>query len=278
MKEIKVDIIGSCVTRDAFEFIKESNQMYKYKINNYISKVSIISLMSKKLESEYYIDNTRITKWESKQIQYDLKKDWFDKLKKSDSDVIIIDFIDERYNLYKVGECYLTKSNIIKNSAFKFKGDEKTYEIKRDLNLSIKLWEDSFDKFINELKKLNKPIIIHEAFWKNKYRYGKINKSVSKKIYFKNFLASIYYINFFKKGKFKASISKEVNKQNKILMRYYTKVNEYADLKHLIINIDYKADMGHKWGIAPFHYEKGYYLNFIYYLNEIMSEIMKDIK
>ena len=40
--------------------------------------------MSKKLESEYYIDNTRITKWESKQIQYDLKKDWFDKLKKSE--------------------------------------------------------------------------------------------------------------------------------------------------------------------------------------------------
>ena len=63
MKEIKVDIIGSCVTRDAFEFIEESKQMYKYKINNYISKVSIISLMSKKLESEYYIDNTRITKW-----------------------------------------------------------------------------------------------------------------------------------------------------------------------------------------------------------------------
>ena len=48
MKEIKVDIIGSCVTRDAFEFIEESKQMYKYKINNYISKVSIISLISKK--------------------------------------------------------------------------------------------------------------------------------------------------------------------------------------------------------------------------------------
>ena len=102
------------------------------------------------------------------------------------------------------------------------------------------------------------------------------NKSVSKKIYFKNFLASLHYINFSKRGKFKNSIIKEVNKQNKILMRYYNKVSEYIDVKHLIIDTDYKADRGHKWGIAPFHYEKGYYLEFINYLNKIISIVMND--
>ena len=178
--------------------------------------------------------------------------------------------------MYKVGECYLTKSNIIKNSCFKVKGNEKLYEIKRDSDKNIKLWENSFDKFIKDLKKLNKPIIIHEAFWKSEYQDGKINKSVSKKIYFKNFLASLHYINFSKRGKFKNSIIKEVNKQNKILMRYYNKVSEYIDVKHLIIDTDYKADRGHKWGIAPFHYEKGYYLEFINYLNKIISIVMND--
>jgi len=270
MKEIKVDIIGSCVTRDAFEFIEEINLKHNYKINNYISKVSIISLVSNKIDFEYKLNSKKISLWENRQVQYDLKKNWIKTLEKSDSDIIILDLIDERYSLYKVNSSYITKSNIIKNAKFKVDKNKTLCEVNRNCQLTIELWEKSLQIFIKELERLNKPIILHKAFWKEEYINSKINKSVNTKFYIKNILYNYYYGSLLKKNKFNKKIIKETHIQNKLLTYYYEKIECYKDIDKILIENAYKADNGHKWGLAPFHYEKGYYIEFIKYLDKLV--------
>lgn len=280
MKTIKVDIIGSCVTRDAFEFAKEIDIKNKYIINNYISKTSVISLLSKKLEyNTYSIDNRKITDWESRQITYDLEKNWIDILLESDSDIIILDLIDERYDLYKIEETYITKSNILNKS--RFKTSTKAQKIKRNSKECEKLWSEYLDKYINKLKKLDKKIIVHKAMWKDYYLNSNVNKSVNNNIYFKNILYGIYYGNIWGKKndriKFKRSIINKIESNNRILEKYYNSLTQAGNFKMIDIDKYNNADKGHKWGLAPFHYESSYYKAFIIELEKIINMEEREI-
>lgn len=275
MKEVKVDIIGSCVTRDAFEILKELKTNNCYVVNNYISKVSIISLVSRKLKFKYKINSKKISTWENRQVQYDLQKNWIEVLRKSDSDVIIVDLIDERYDLYKIQDSYITKSNIIKNAKFKPVNGVKFQVIKRNYKESISLWEESLDIFINELKQLNKPIILHKAYWKKEYINNKVNKSINKKFYIKNIIYSFYYKSLIKKTTFNNRFIRMANIQNDLLDHYYNKIEEYKGINSILIKSNYKADNGHRWGLAPFHYEKQYYIEFINMFDMLFKNIDK---
>lgn len=275
MKTIKIDIIGSCVTRDAFEFAKNMDNSNKYIVNNYISKTSFISLVSDSIgRDKYNISQENMTDWEFRQIKYDLEKNWVEILKKSDSDIIIVDFIDERYDLYRLDNSYITISNIFKRS--KFNTDEHLKKIKRNSNEYNEIWEESIYNYIDLLKSLNKPIIIHKAMWKNTYIKNSINKSVSKSIYIKNILYNIYYGSLQNSKKnimhFRKKIQKKIELNNYILESYYKATLNTEGFESIEVIKKYHADRGHKWGLAPFHYESGYYEDFI---NQLESKICK---
>lgn len=275
MQTIKVDIIGSCVTRDAFEFAKNMKKNNKYIINNYISKTSFISLVSDSIEEDKYkVSRKKMTNWEYRQIKYDLEKNWFEILQQSDSDIIIVDLIDERYDLYKLDNTYITRSNLFKKS--KFNTNMLLKNIKRNSNEHNEIWEESIQKYIELLKSLNKPIIVHKAMWKNTYIKNKVNKSVSKEIYIKNILYSFYYGNLKNNKKnvryFRKRIQRQIELNNHILENYYKKILNVDEFEKIEITKFYNADKGHKWGLAPFHYESGYYEDFI---NQLESKIYK---
>ena len=275
MKTVKIDIIGSCVTRDAFEIIKRMDDVNNYIINNYISKASIISLLSEKIEKlSYSLDINKMTNWELRQIKYDLDKNWFHILKNSDSDIIIIDLIDERYDLYKINNSYITKSNILQKSQFKV--DAKLELVKRNSIECQELWEKFSEIFIDLLLSLNKEVIIHKAFWKETYVNNKINRSLNNKFYIKNILYSLYYSKlgeFKSKNKtFRKSVCNNIKMNNNILNNYYRTFENRTEFKFIEVETDCKADRGHIWGLSPFHYEENYYKEFIKKLDKNINQ------
>src|SRR5699024_290940 len=88
-------------------------------------------------------------------------------IKETNSDFLIIDLLEEHFKIFKVGKCYLTKSNLLTKSGLSEKLGGKTLSnSERD-----KIWKLSFTKFV-KLILLYYPqekIIIHKAFFKEKY-------------------------------------------------------------------------------------------------------------
>jgi hypothetical protein len=252
-----IAILGSCVTRDAFNFDNKS-----FDIKAYFARTSIISLTSTSLD----IDESKITlssPFQIKCIIHDLKKDFFKIIENKAINYVIIDLIDERFNLLKINESIITKSNELQSSNLLNHLDFK--EIKRDENLDY-LWKESAKAFFNRLTEIIPPsnIIIHKALWKSKYydQNGKIEE-------------------------FTKQLG-EINQQNSILCSYYQYIEEHFTDFNIIdmTQENLLCTVNHRWGLSPYHYEEKYYNVFLDKLNksfprktneENLSEIMSEL-
>ncbi|EEL49683.1 hypothetical protein bcere0022_30240 [Bacillus cereus Rock3-44] len=181
-------------------------------------------------------------------IHFDLTKNFRKYITYTKSDYIILDFIDERIDLLKHKNSFITVSSEFKNSNLKgiYKGDIIS---KTEDNLS--LWEEYAKKFIDEVKKYKNPnqIILHKAFWNEKY-YTTSNELVS----------------------FGDKKVKEAQKHNRILEHYYSFIEKEFEGIQIIEPKGYYADENHKWGLSPFHYESAYYEEFMKQFNKIQRK------
>ena len=235
---IKVGIIGSCVTRDAFEFT-ESDFDVK---GSYFPRASLISLISEPIDTSTLEIKTD-QQWIKWVLTNDYNKSSISQLKQKSPQVICIDLIEERYDLISVGNSYLTKSDEFQkyNSITSNISDAQT--IKRGSDIAEELF---FDKALHFCKRINETfpdalIIIHEAQYCNYYREnGQLKKFSEKKCYINSLT-------------------------NSRLNAYYTLLKE--NIKNSIsINIDDQLCISckhHKWGLSPFHYIDEYYAEFM---------------
>lgn len=235
-----ITIAGSCVTRDAFEF-----DFGKYSLQHYFARTSIVSLMSAPVpidENDIKLDS----KFQRKCVYNDLSKNFFREIKETKSDFIILDLIDERFNLLKTGDSFITNSHELKIS--KYSDKLSATEIKRD-ETQYPLWEKAAKMFFEKLFLIYKPseVILHKTFWKE-----------------------CYYDNFGTEQPFIKNIY-EIRRHNKLLDMYYNYIEEnfpnisVIDMKETGLISSEK----HMWGIAPFHYEDTHYHYFLLQLDEI---------
>lgn len=218
-------IYGSCVTRDIFRVLNINADFCFY------SRSSLISLMSEPL----YInpDNVQLTsEFQKRTVIEDFQKTFFANFNSKHPDVLIIDLIDERFDLVKYGKSYITRSLYFVNSKV-----EELYPfeyVKRFQEHTHSLWEDACKKFINQLT-LHLPeekIVLHEAYWATEYFDNGEPKSLPKNEYIK--------LN------------------NSILKRYYSFMKSLLPGMK-VVSKEPIADSKHIWGLAPFHYTDEYY-------------------
>ena len=225
-------ILGSCVTRDIFRLFPGH-----FNVVAYFARTSIISLMSDPLlikESDINLDSA----FQRRLILYDFNKLFFPVIKKADFDCLMIDFIDERFDLLKYDNCYVTRSPEMVNSKLETKFNFEL--IKRNVPRTHELWEESCDSFIYELKKSIslERIILHKAFWAEKYCDNNVIRDFSQQQL------------------------EGIRKNNIILERYHS----FFQSRLQGISIlelgkgSFVADKDHQWGLSPFHYEENYYL------------------
>ncbi|MDQ6600383.1 DUF6270 domain-containing protein [Bacillus salipaludis] len=240
---IILNLLGSCVTRDAF-----SNKD-KFSIKNYFARTSFASLVSEPIKVD--LDDISLnSNFQKKSVYQDLNKSILNTLIEEPSDYLIIDLIDERFNLVQINNSIITMSNELKGSGLL---DKFNYvEINRFENNVFDLWKKSVDECFNAIFKVYDPsqVILHKTIWREKY----LDKSGEIK-------------------SFSPSMINGIKKQNNLLISYYEYIESFITKINIIdmTDIDLLSSENHIWGLSPYHFEDKYYEIFNNKLNEIIE-------
>lgn len=243
---IKVNIHGSCVSRDIFRF--DSNEQFK--VMNYIGRNSIVSLSYPPVDLcdfRTVADSYKLA-WEQRMIYYDCKKIVMDKIV-SDCDYLIIDLIDERFGILESDLGLLTYSQVLQRS--EYIKELVPYRI-RDVKPDTDEFYNAYKNYALYLKKhfdVHK-IIIHEAYPVSIY-LGADNK--------------LYLFD-----------SNEINKNKKIcskLKKGYELLETFLPESHILrMPHDTMAFEKHMWGKAAVHYVDDYYIEMLSQINGIIEK------
>lgn len=243
---IQVFIQGSCVTRDAFEYDYDK----KFEITHYGARSSIASLCFSRIKKPLDLSKLQ-SNFQKKMLEDDHSRNILQYILEKKFDLFIMDFIDERGGLINIdGLGYVTNLAELKNSGVTNTADS-IETIEPYSNYHKRLFFAGFDRLYNDLKNINKEnsCVINKVFWATKNEKDEyITSTIDHIVKANNFLEDIYL-----------HISK-----------HYPKIQflEYNN-KNII------ANSSHKWGVSPFHYIDGFYLETLERLENIYA--LKDV-
>lgn len=242
-----IDIHGSCVSRDIFNFPSKGFEFSRA----YCARTSIFACLSNsntKINKDYI---ELESKFRRRSLEYDLDKTVFTTLQQGKGDYLIIDLVDTvRFVLMKYEDSLFTGSTEFVDSKL---SNYYNFERINPLNFSETEWKYYFSLYSKEIKKLydEKNIIIHCVYFKNDY------------------IANDGEIKTFDNTRLKT------NKiYNEALIKWYTYLKELLP-NAIYIDIckqrEYLADEKHHYGLAPVHYNDAYYLDVLKNLEEILK-------
>lgn len=242
----KVAIIGSCITRDIWPILEEPTPELLY-----LSRTSLPSLVSEPVKGlEPIPDQPQgvISRSQRNSVLADLQKTALDAVAAFQPTHIILDFIDERYDLLQVGGSVITHSWDLKESGYL---DQPwaagARRIPRSSDEARTLWRSSVPAFVEALRRrglLAARIILHEAEWAQTYvdAQGGLQDLPDALQVWEGLPAS--------RAEHNALLA---DTQARIDGLIHGLVRVRADPRFLI------ADETHRWGLSPFHYVPDYY-------------------
>lgn len=236
------------------------------RLQNYIARESIVSALS----DPVLLDMEKLkldSAFQKNMVMHDFRKDVFELFEKKCSDIILIDFIDERFPLARIGHSVVTWSNELMSSGYISK--PKLVKMRKQARWPGSVKRDSHDvfkvgridagsivfKFCQRLLNIYRPeqIILHEVY------------------------LSDYYIN--KEGKltfFPENHLKNNRETNKKYGYMYRKFKECLPEAHVIdCSREFAADENHKWGLSPMHFQKEYYERVLKEIESIIAMAWK---
>ncbi len=253
-REIVVDIHGSCVSRDVF---RNQNAL---KVGKYIGRCSIISTQYPKIMDAFYDNSANNSTWEKRMLTIDFSKTIFEELKKSHGDYIMIDLIDEIFELIKIKvgdtESAVTYSQVLRRSDFQEQLHMQEIELINTRRFENSKIIDAIRNYADEIKQIYRPeqIIINEAY-PVKFFYDKHGKICE----FDQERQMNVKRNFYK------------------LKLYYSLLeNELWGCYIIRMPPDIRADELHQWGIATTHFETKFYTNVYEKVLHIISQRESD--
>lgn len=237
-----IDILGSCVTRDAFAFVEND-----FELKSYHPRSSLISVYSPPINIKKDGINLN-SEYQQRLVYFDMTKNFYHYIKETTSDVLIIDFMDERLGVLKTNNTYITHSDELKLSKLKLLLD---YEILDFDEEYLDLWEISALKFIHDVKKRPyQRIILHKSFYMDSY----IDKEGNKTPFTE------------------PDTVERIKSRNSLLSHMYNFIERNMPNLTIIEPTGFLANENHKWGLTPFHYEQAYYDYFMERLSVEISE------
>ncbi|QOL24415.1 hypothetical protein LP316_08535 [Thalassotalea sp. LPB0316] len=226
-------ILGSCVSRDAYELVKGLARLDFYAARS--SLASIYGGSSLNI-SEVDLEIPGKGKFEIRMLSYDINKYSKRLILESDTQYIMYDGIDERFDLLEVGNTLITRSNYLVNTDFG-KSLESSKIIKRNSPDILSIWKSAADKFCHDVA--DKKVIIHKALWSTSYKNHDSNEVIE----------------------FDDEERRMAEQQNLILNDYYDYLESKLD-NAFVIDVPKElvySDYAHKWGRDFFHYGQEYY-------------------
>jgi hypothetical protein len=169
----------------------------------------------------------------------DFHKTHFDQLAAEQPQWVVIDLIDERFDLLRAGGSYVTRSSAFDAAGL---GDASDFEfelVRRMSGEGCDLFEQSVPGFAERILEVVPAhrVVLHRALWCTRYREdGEVHGFTERKLDL-------------------------CHRQNAMLNRGYDSLAEAFAGRAATIEVDperHLADAGHRWQLEPFHYDAAY--------------------
>lgn len=229
---MRLFIYGSCVSRDMLEYQQAEVTLVKY-----IARSSLAAQLSAPFKNEAILDRLP-SKFQREMLQVDMEKTLFKQLQQSDFDVLLLDFIDERFSIGLFNGARLTLSREFLDAN---RGELSYPEWNRFSREKLMAWQRGFAELYDLVTNKTKPsqIIVNKVFFAAKSGSGINDATLCT-----TFMAS------------------EIQRNNTYLASLYEHIStNFPSVRF----IDYPealfvANPKHTWGLAPFHYIDELYL------------------
>lgn len=231
---MKYLILGSCVTRDAFQ----NSDAFDVELFGYHARSSFATLSNDNLLKKVTQENISLLEGISSPFRKRMVKNDFNNtvlkvVSEEGFDKVIIDLIDERFHLAAIDNKFVTRSTEFLASAIKVKSSINTFS-----DRYFELWCQGFDNFIKTYKNNHRleDLIVNQVYWATHTSDDKL----------------------LDQDKFPKDLTSEHNLK---LDRMYSYMNKIIPSENFLKFSDdlLKVDQNHKWGISPFHYIDQYY-------------------
>lgn len=226
-----VAIFGSCVTRDLFE-----GPALRPRLGHYAARTSVISAVA----APVAIDPERVrldSAWQRRSVLADFQKTFFASLAGSRPDWLVVDLIDERFDLLRVDGSFVTNSSALQVADLG--GQTVDAElVKRMSSEGCELFDAAAAAFAERVTAVvpAERIVLHRALWCPRYRDGDA------------------VVDFDDRR------IEMATRQNAMLTRGY---DALAAALGAVASVDVDpatdlADAAHHWKLEPFHYADAY--------------------
>jgi hypothetical protein len=228
-----VAIFGSCVSRDLFE-----EPGMRPALGHYGARSSVISAVA----TPVAIDPERVvidSPWQRRCVLADFGKTFFASLEEQRPDWLMIDLIDERFDVLCTSGSFVTRSSAFQAAGLDQADDLALLPIRRMSSDGCGLFAGAAPGFAARLLELvpRERIVLHRALWCTRYmRDGAVHA-------------------------FPDERRELCERQNAMLRAGYDAIEEALGGVGATIAVDpdaHVADAHHRWELEPYHYAPGY--------------------
>ena len=239
-----IAIFGSCVTRDLFE-----DGTLRPALAHYASRSSVISVVAGRVplrEDELRLDSA----YQRRAVLADFNKTLFTDLAAVRPDWVVIDLLDERFNLLRTNGSFVTESSAFSSSGLAASDRFAFSTVRRLTGDAEDLFDVAAKSFVERLTKIVRPerVILHRGLWLTQLRRGGTIEEFPE--------PRLTY----------------ARRNNESLTHQYDVLAGCLGGSAHVMGPDvdrHLADADHKWALEPFHYECAYNQEAVAKLREI---------
>ncbi len=230
----RVSIIGSCVSRDIFNFAEPD----EFQLVNYIARSSIGSLFSPSPFADTFSERLS-SSFQQRIVNMDITKSGRRRLQSIAADMVLIDLIDERFNLAAVstGAVCTVSNEFIRTGALKELQESKRIRIIRSgSDPFLQTWIRGWHALVDLLRAADmlEKTYVNKVYWQATTQSGKAFPNVREE---------------------------QVESANRMLERLYAIMADTLPATQFIGHDDAlcRCPDEHPWGPAPFHFVEDFY-------------------
>lgn len=219
----KVFILGSCVSRDGLVTAQDA-----FELTQYIARTSLASFGAKSVSDKvpYELMRAMPSPFQQRMLLNDLEKGTAGHLHDDQHDLLLLDFVDERFMLVMADSTFYSLSGELEKAGF---DRESRTLLAPGSDEFMALWIQGLDRLIASVD-CNR-VVLNRVYWAEQMPDGSVVSSLG-----------------------------WIRRNNDLLKRLY----EAVDVRWRPHCIEYPekllcADPDHRWGVAPYHYTAGLY-------------------
>lgn len=231
---MRVLIYGSCISRDSLELAPQQD----IQLAGYSARSSLVSAFARRPTDLSGSSAQVRSSFQRRMLEADAQKGLPKALRSSTYDLLLVDIVDERFNVLARGEERLTDSPALRESNFLAEGASAWRRIDSGSDEHFDGWADALDRMLKVVASLpgSVPVAFLDAGWATTIEGPATGQGLS-------------------------HAGRAPEAANELYLRYReyfcSKIPEDRVIRPpATVTV---SDVNHKWGLAPFHYVQGFY-------------------